>query len=91
MSSTSGSTGGEREPATAAVAFVGQQQGAIDGDPILEVDLVIRRPGTADRPLATSLRVPRSQLGHLVIGAELSVALSPVDPTVLDVDWDALT
>ncbi len=90
MASRSGSMGGEREPATAAVSFVGQQQGAIDGDPILEVDLVIRRPDDCDRPLATSLRVPSSLVARLVPGVELPVGLSPADPTVLDVDWDVL-
>ena len=67
----------------------GSRQGGIDGDPILERDLVIRRPGTDDRPLATSLRVPHSQPGTWCRGWSCR-SLSPADPTVLHVDWDAL-
>jgi hypothetical protein len=72
------------------VVFVGQRQAAVDGDPVLEVDLVLRRPGVDDLPLATSLLVPKGRLDGFVTGLHLPVEISPTDPSVLDVDWSAL-
>ena len=76
-----------RHPATALVVSVGERQGTIGGDPTVAVDLIIRRPGAPDRPLATSLQVPVGRTDVLVAGAELSVGLSDADPTILDIDW----
>jgi len=80
----------ERVHASAEVVFVGQRQAAVDDDPVLEVDLVLRRPGEDDRPLATSLLVPRGRVGGFVAGLRLPVEISLTDPSVLDVDWSAL-
>ena len=76
-----------RQPATALVVSVGERQGTIGGDPTVAVDLIIRRAGLPDRPLATSLQVPVGRTDDLVAGAELSVELSDTDPTILDIDW----
>jgi hypothetical protein len=76
--------------ATVEVVFVGQQQGAVDGDPVLEVDLVLHRAGAEDEALATSLLVPSRRVGSFAAGVELPVELSPGDPSVLDVDWSVL-
>jgi hypothetical protein len=88
MHQTGPEAGARRTPAIAVVAFVGARQGAIDDDPVLEVDLVIRESDRPDRPLATSLRVPAARADRLAAGDELLVALSPDDPHVLDVAWD---
>ena len=50
---------------------------AVDGDPVLEVDLVLHRAGAEDEALATSLLVPRGPVGSFAAGVELPVELSP--------------
>jgi len=60
----------ERIAVTIQVLYVGQQQGAIDGDPILRwISWVVER-GNPPRPLATSLRVPMAKLALLRAGTE---------------------
>jgi hypothetical protein len=81
----------ERIAVTIQVLYVGQQQGAIDGDPILEVDLVVVERGNPPRPLATSLRVPMAKLALLRAGTEFSAVISGERPSVLDIDWSGLT
>ncbi len=79
-----------RHEVTVVVTSVGERQGAIDGDPVLEVELLVSEDGQATAPLATSLRVPRAVVTRFVPGARFSAERSFSDPLVLDVNWSTL-
>ncbi len=72
------------------VVEVGEQQGAIDDDPVLEVELMLLDGSAAGESLATSLRVPEDRLPSFRTGAHVTAEVSASDPRVLDVAWDSL-
>ena len=76
-------------PGTAQVVTVGAAAGAVNMNPILPIDLLVTQGGGMPRPVSLQLVVPIAQLARLFPGATLPVLVSPSDPNVVAIAWDA--
>ena len=73
--------------ATAQVVSVAPPTGAMNGDPIVPLELLVLQPGLPPRPASTSVIVPVVQMHRLQPGVTLPVKISRSDPSALAVDW----
>jgi hypothetical protein len=74
------------QPATAQVVAVTPQNQQVNGQQVVQAELLIIGAG-APRPVTTTLFVPPLGLGQLQAGANLSVTVSASNPQAVAVNW----
>jgi hypothetical protein len=72
--------------ATAVVTGV-RQQGMVNFQPLVEVDLTVTPDGLPPYPVTVKQAVPQMQLVHAQAGANLRVKVDPDDPSSVWIDW----
>ena len=72
--------------ATAVVTGV-RQQGMVNFQPLVEVDLTVTPDGLPPYPVTVKQAVPQMQLVHAQAGANLHVKVDPDDPSSVWIDW----
>jgi hypothetical protein len=72
--------------ATAVVTGV-RQQGMVNFQPLMEVDLTVTPDGLPPYPVTVKQAVPQMQLVHAQAGTNLHVKVDPDDPSSVWIDW----
>jgi hypothetical protein len=72
--------------ATAVVTGV-RQQGMVNLQPLVEVDLTVTPDGLPPYPVTVKQAVSQMQLVHAQAGANLHVKVDPDDPSSVWIDW----
>jgi len=75
-------------PGTAEVVAVGPTTGAMNMNPMMQVELLLIPEGGMPRPVSTQLVVPIQHLGRLVVGNTLPILASTSDPNAVAIMWD---
>jgi len=72
--------------ATAVITGV-RQQGMVNFQPLVEVDLTVTPDGLPPYPVTVKQAVSQMQLVHAQTGAVLHVKVDPDDPSSVWIDW----
>jgi hypothetical protein len=76
-----------RIAATATVTTVSPTSTWVNGQPVVEITLMVELPGGFPLPVTRSEVVPQLYLARLIPGAALPVSLDPATPSSLRIDW----
>ena len=72
---------------TATVTAASPTSTWVNGQPVVDVELMAELPGGFPLPVSRSEVVPQLYLARLVPGASLPVSLDPATPSSLRIEW----
>ncbi|HEY4224524.1 MAG TPA: hypothetical protein VGM70_01775 [Pseudolysinimonas sp.] len=76
-----------RVQVSASVVNVSPTSTWVNGQPVVQVDLMVDLPGGMPLPVTRAEVVPQLYLARLVPGAPLPVSLDPATPASLRIEW----
>jgi hypothetical protein len=71
------------------VTAVGAAAGMLNGAPMVNISVLALVPGRPPLPVQSAVPVPQVHVHRLQAGALLPARISPTDPSVFVIDWNA--